>query len=61
METNWTPTTKVTAGAAGGAISTLIMVFLPSFGIEMPAAPGTEAALGVLATLLCSYWVKESV
>jgi hypothetical protein len=55
--TDWTPTRKVTAGAAGGALATLIALYAPEFGIKV--LPGAEAAFGVLCTLAFAYIVKE--
>lgn len=59
MATSWTPTRKVTAGMAGGAVATLVMVFLPQMGVTIPPTPGVESALAVLATIACSYMVSE--
>lgn len=56
---DWTPTRKVTAGAAGGALATLIALYLPDFGIHVH--PGAESAFGVLCTLAFAYIVKEDV
>jgi len=53
----WSPTPKVTAGAVGGALATLIALYLPEFGVQ--AKPGAEAAFGTLATLVFAYFMKD--
>lgn len=59
MGTTWTPTRKVSAGMAGGAVATLVMIFLPQLGVTIPPTPGVESALAVLATIVCSYLIPE--
>ena len=57
-KTDWTPTRKVTAGMIGGAVATLVCVFLPSFGVVVP--PGAEAAIGTLVTVAAAYIIRDS-
>lgn len=51
------PTTKVSAGAIGGAITVLLVSTLASFDIHLPS--DVSAALVVIVSFVVSYFVKE--
>lgn len=55
----WTPTRKVSAGMAGGALATLAVVVLDMAGYPVGQYPGAETAIGVLSTIAFAYFVKE--
>ena len=54
---DWTPTRKVTAGILGGAIATVVAMYLPEAGVKV--YPGAEAAFATIFSFLCSYIVRE--
>ena len=51
------PTTKVAAGGAAGAVSVVLVYILGLFNFPVPAEVGS--ALTVLVSFLASYVVKE--
>jgi hypothetical protein len=51
------PTTKVTAGSAAGAVTVVLVYILAQIHIVVPGEVGS--ALTVIFTLLTSYFIKE--
>ena len=57
--TSWAPTAKVSAGALGGAATTLLLVMLKANNVQAIDTPEVGAAITAILTFLIQYWVPE--